>query len=152
MVQRFTPLLHKDEERYRDHVIADIAWCKENNVDYVPVVYPGFSWHNLSKGKPNLARHTAYGAIPRVAGKFYWDLIYNAINAGSEMLYVAMYDEVDEGTAIIKIADSPPTGDGVEFVGNDGVEPDHYLFLTGEAGKMLRKETPLLLEMPVKNQ
>lgn len=151
MVQRFTPLLHKDEIRYRDHVMADIEWCATNGVDYVPIVYPGFSWHNLSKDRPGLARHTSYGAIPRVGGKFYWDLIYNAINAGAEMLYVGMYDEVDEGTAIIKITDDPPTGDGVEFVGNDGVQADHYLFLTGQAGRMLRREIPLSEKMPTRN-
>ena len=150
MVQRFTPLLHKDEVRYRDHVMADIKWCKENKVDYTPIVYPGFSWHNLSKDRPNLARHTSYGAIPRIGGKFYWDLIYGAISAGAEMLYVGMYDEIDEGTAIIKVTDNPPNNDDVHFVGNDGVSSDHYLFLTGEAGKMLRKETPLLKKMPSK--
>lgn len=150
MVQRFTPLLHQDDLRYRDHVMEDIAWCKENKVDYVPIVYPGFSWENLSKGRPELARHTAYGAIPRLGGKFYWDLIYGAITAGAEMLYVGMYDEVDEGTAIIKITDTPPNSDDVHFVGNDGVEPDHYLFLTGEAAKMLRREKPLSRTMPEK--
>ncbi len=150
MVQRFTPLLHKDDERYRDHVMADIKWCKENNVDYAPIVYPGFSWHNLSKDRPRLARHTSYGAIPRIGGKFYWDLIYNAINAGAEMLYVGMYDEIDEGTAIIKISDNPPNSADVHFVGNDGVASDHYLFLTGKAAKMLRKEIPLSSDMPTK--
>ncbi|WP_235298722.1 glycoside hydrolase family 71/99-like protein [Portibacter marinus] len=148
MVQRFTPLMHKDEERYRDHVIMDISWCAENGVDYVPLVYPGFSWHNLSISRPGLARHTQYGAIPRKGGEFYWDLIYNAINAGASMLYVAMFDEVDEGTAIIPVSDSPPVSDEVKFVDNDGVRPDHYLFLTGMAAKMLRKEIPLSKKMP----
>lgn len=152
MVQRFTPLLHQDEIRYRDQVIADIAWCKEQGVDYMPLVYPGFSWENLSKNNPGLARHTSYGAIPRVGGKFYWDLIYNAINAGAKMLYVGMYDEVDEGTAIIKIRDTPPTGEGIQFVGNDGVAPDHYLYLTGQAAQMLRREIPLSERMPTRNQ
>jgi len=149
MVQRFTPLLHKDEIRYRDHVIADIRWCKDNGVDYVPIAYPGFSWRNLSKSNPGLARHTSYGAIPRIGGKFFWDLIYNAITAGAEMLYVGMYDEIDEGTAIIKVTDTPPNSDDVHFVGNDGVESDHYLFLTGKAAQMLRKEIPLNAQMPV---
>lgn len=148
MVQRFTPLLHQDDIRYRDHVMEDIAWCEQNNVDYVPIVYPGFSWRNLSKSNPGLARHTAYGAIPRVGGKFYWDLVYNAIIAGAEMLYVGMYDEIDEGTAIIKISDTPPNSEDVHFVDNDGVAPDHYLWLTGQAAKMLRKEIPLDSKMP----
>lgn len=151
MVQRFTPLLHQDEIRYRDHVIADIKWCKENKVDYVPLVYAGFSWHNLAKRNPRLAKHTSYGAIPRLGGKFYWDLIYNAINAGGEMLYVGMFDEVDEGTAIIPILNKPPNSKDAYFVGNDDVAPDHYLYLTGQAGKMLRKEIPLSEKMPVKD-
>ncbi|THD66817.1 xylosidase [Robertkochia marina] len=149
MVQRFTPLLHQDEIRYRDHVIEDLRWCRENKVDYVPLVYPGFSWKNLANRNKGLTRHSRYGAIPREGGKFYWDLIYNAILAGGEMLYVAMFDEVDEGTAIIPIENTPPAGEGVKFVGNDDVASDHYLFLTGLAGQMLRKEIPLSAEMPV---
>ena len=27
-------------DRYRDLVIGDIRWCKENGVDYVPAVTP----------------------------------------------------------------------------------------------------------------
>lgn len=150
MVQRFTPLLHQDEIRYRDHVMADIKWCKENKVDYVPLVYAGFSWHNLSKSNPGLARHTSYGAIPRVGGEFYWDLIYNALAAGGEMLYVGMFDEIDEGTAIIPVLNNPPNSEDVHFVGNDDVPADHYLFLTGQAGQMLRKEIPLSEKMPSK--
>ncbi|WP_421897785.1 glycoside hydrolase family 71/99-like protein [Marinoscillum sp.] len=148
MVQRFTPLLHQDEIRYRDHVMADRQWCDQNGVDYVPLVYPGFSWHNLSKSNPGLARHTAYGAIPRVGGKFYWDLMYNAIVAGADMIYVAMFDEIDEGTAIIPVSDTPPNSDKAHFVSNDGVTPDHYLKLTGWGAKMLRKEVPLSPAMP----
>ena len=150
IVQRFTPLLHQDEIRYRDHVSKDIKWCKENHVDYVPLVYAGFSWHNLSKGNPGLARHTAYGAIPRVGGKFFWDLAYNAIIAGGEMLYIGMFDEIDEGTAIIPILNNPPNSDGAHFVGNDDVPSDHYLYLTGQAAKMLRKEIPLMKKMPIR--
>ena len=148
MVQRFTPLLHKEHDRYRDHVIEDIAWCKEQGVDYVPIVYPGFSWRNLSLGRPGLARHTAYGAIPRLGGKFFWDLIHGAVEAGAEMLYVAMFDEIDEGTALIKISDNPPDGPGYRFVDNDGMPADLYLWLTGKAGQLLRDEIPNTIQMP----
>lgn len=152
MVQRFTPLLHQDEIRYRDHVMEDIRWCEKYNLDYVPLVYAGFSWHNLSKANPGLARHTSYGAIPRIGGKFYWDLVYNAIAAGGQMLYVGMFDEVDEGTAIIPIMNNPPNNDseGVHFVGNDNVASDYYLFLTGQASKMLKNEIPLSEKIPTK--
>lgn len=148
MVQRFTPLLHKEHDRYRDHVMEDIEWCKMQGVDYVPIVYPGFSWHNLSLGNPGLARHTAYGAIPRLGGKFFWDLIHGALEAGAEMLYVAMFDEIDEGTALIKISDNPPNGPTYRFVDNDGIPSDHYLWLTGKAGQILRHEVPNSIHMP----
>ena len=147
MVQRFTPLLHNDMDRYRDVILDDIAWCKKNNIGYVPCVTPGFSWHNLSrhafKGdvKPS-------GSIPRQGGRFYWQQISTAINAGATMLYVAMFDEVNEGTAIFKCTDNPPVGKEVKFVGMDGMPSDHYLWLTGEAARMLRGEKPLSFEMP----
>ena len=148
MVQRFTPLVHKPMDHIRDHVIADIEWSKEHGVDYVPIVYPGFSWRNLSLNHPDLARYTAYGAIPRLGGRFYWDQFATMINAGAEMIYVAMFDEIDEGTAIFKVSDTPPNSDKAKFIDNDGMPSDQYLWLTGEAAKMLRKETPLQKEMP----
>ena len=148
MVQRFTPLVHKPMDHIRDHVIADLKWTKENGIDYVPIAYPGFSWRNLSLGKKDLARYTAYGAIPRLGGRVYWDQITTMISAGAEMLYVAMFDEIDEGTAIMKITDTPPNSDEAHFVDNDGVPSDHYLWLTGLGAKMLRKEIPASTEMP----
>jgi len=150
MVQRFTPLVHKPMDQLRDHVIADIKWAKENGVDYVPIAYPGFSWRNLSLNKEDLARYTAYGAIPRLGGRFYWDMMSTLIGAGAEMIYVAMFDEIDEGTAIFKISDSPPNSDKAHFVDNDGMPSDIYLWLTGQGAKMLRKEIPLQMEMPVR--
>ena len=150
MVQRFTPLVHKPMDHIRDHVIQDIKWAQERGVDYVPIVYPGFSWRNLSLNHPDLARYTAYGAIPRLGGRFYWDQMVTMINAGAEMIYVAMFDEVDEGTAIFKVSDTPPSSDKAQFVDNDGMPSDHYLYLTGLGARMLRKEIPLQKDMPVR--
>lgn len=55
--------------------------------------------------------------------------------SGAEALYVAMFDEVDEGTAIFKTrkeGDTPLNADG-KFV---GIEPDlpsdYYLWLVGQ--------------------
>lgn len=149
-VQRFSPLLHNDMDRYRDLILADIKWCKENEVDYVPCVTPGFSWHNLSKFEfPNDIKPV--GSIPRQGGRFYWQQISTAINAGATMLYVAMFDEVNEGTAIFKSSDTPPVSNVAKFINMDGKPSDTYLWLTGEAGKMLRKEKPLSNDMPTRN-
>ncbi len=59
------------------------------------------------------------------------------------MLYVAMFDEMDEGTAIFKCSNQPPCGAPAKFLGYEGVPSDHYLWLTGQAGQMLRGEIPL---------
>jgi hypothetical protein len=147
MVQRFTPLLHNDMDRYRDIILEDMKWCREAGIDYVPCVTPGFSWHNLSRSEfPDDIKPT--GSIPRQGGRFYWQQISTAISVGAEMLYVAMFDEVNEGTAIFKVSDNPPVDDVAKFVDNDGMPSDHYLWLTGEAARTLRREIPLSFSLP----
>jgi hypothetical protein len=145
MVQRFTPLLQAENERYAFHIKADIAWCNKNNLAYVPCIYPGFSWYNLGKiefnGLPPL------GQIPRQKGKFYWDQLSIAIRSGAKMIYVAMFDEMDEGTAIFKCSNTPPKGD-FKMLDYEGMPTDHYLWLTGQAGKILKKQIPLAKMMP----
>jgi len=64
------------------------------------------------------------------------------------MLYVAMFDEVNEGTAIFKCTDNPPVSDIAKFINMDGKSSDWYLWLTGEAAKMLRREIPLSFQIP----
>jgi hypothetical protein len=146
-VQRFSPLLHNDMDRYRDLVIGDMQWCKQHHVAYVPCVYPGFSWHNLSKYEfPDDIK--PLGSIPREGGKFYWQMLSTAIDAGAKMIYVAMFDEINEGTAIFKNSSQPPVGPDVEFVSMDGAPSDRYLWLTGQAAKMLRGEVPVTRKMP----
>lgn len=146
-VQRFSPLLHNDMNRFRDLMLGDMQWCKENHIDYVPCVCPGFSWHNLSRHEfPDDVKRS--GSIPRQGGRFYWEQLSTVIRSGADMIYVAMFDEVNEGTAIFKVTDHPPVSDYAEFVGMDGKPSDHYLWLTGEAGRMLRKEKPLSFKMP----
>ncbi len=151
MVQRFTPLLHNEMSRYRDHIKSDMNWCKINKVDYVPCVTPGFSWHNLSRFEfPDDVKPS--GSIPRQGGKFYWQQMSTAINAGASMLYVAMFDEVNEGTAIFKCTDNPPVSDIAKFVGMDGLPSDQYLWLTGKAAELLKKGAIFPTEMPGRNK
>lgn len=146
-IQRFTPLLHNDMDRFRDLIIEDIKWCNENNLQYVPSITPGFSWHNLSKYEfPDDVKPS--GSIPRQGGRFFWQQISTSLLAGAKMLYVAMFDEVNEATAIFKTTNTPPVDDNAKFIDMDGVPSDHYLWLTGEAGKVLRGEKPLTTVMP----
>ena len=74
-----------------------------------------------------------------------------SIEAGANMIYVAMFDEIDEGTAIFKVSNTPPNSDKSYFVSNGGLPSDHYLWLTGQGAKMLRNEIPLQQEIPIRN-
>jgi hypothetical protein len=65
-----------------------------------------------------------------------------AQRVGCEMIYVAMFDEVDEGTAIFKCTNDPPVGDDVAFLSYSDVPSDHYLRLVGQGARMLRNEVP----------
>ena len=127
---------------YHTLITKDLAWCKANGLDYVPVLFPGFSWHNMNLNAPT-------NQNPRNGGKFYWDQISKSIELGCKMLYYAMFDEIDEGTAIFKIENNPPVGASI-FVGNEGLPSDHYLWLGGQGGKMLRKEIPFTNTIPVR--
>ncbi|MBE9601061.1 glycoside hydrolase family 71/99-like protein [Pedobacter sp. MC2016-24] len=124
-----------------ERIKADLAWCKQYHIGYVPVVYPGFSWHNMKPESP-------LDQIPRNKGQFFWKQLSGSIQIGAEMLYVAMFDEVDEGTAIFKVSKNPPVG-VTEFVKpEEGIPSDYYLYLSGYAGKMLRKEIPFQNDIP----
>jgi hypothetical protein len=150
MVQRYTPLLHMESERYAVQVKADIEWCNRFKIDYAPCVYPGFSWYNLSKIQ--FGGIHPLNQIPRQKGKFYWSLISTAVNAGSKMLYVAMFDEIDEGTAIFKCTNQIPVHNGeAKFIDYEGMPSDYYLWLTGKAKELLRTTRPFPSEMPVRN-
>ena len=71
-----------------------------------------------------------------------------AIDSGAKMIYVAMFDEINEGTAILKCSNEPPMNQPpANFLTYEGLPSDHYLWLTGQAGKMLRREMPLDKEL-----
>lgn len=129
-VGRYT---NKNYPTFKQKVITDdMLWCKQEGLDYVPVVFPGFSWHNMQK-------NSKLNANPRLKGHFIWNQLKGAIGLGAEMIYVAMFDEIDEGTAVFKITNDIPTGDS-PFVDNEGLPSDHYLWLLGEGKKLLHGE------------
>ena len=126
----------------RERMQPDIAWCREHGKEYLPVVFPGFSWHNM-RGR---RRQAPFDQIPRLKGEFLWRQIAEAKNAGATMLYAAMFDELDEGTAVFKCTNDVPTGES-PFVTFDGLPSDHYMRLCGEGGRLLRGETEAI-EIP----
>lgn len=126
---------------------GDVQWCKNNNITYVPLAFPGFSWGNL-KNDP-----AQYNSIPRLKGDFLWKQVAGAKISGAKSLYVAMFDEIDEGTAIYKCAkegELPLHGDK-RFVGIEAdLDSDYYLWLTGQAGRWFRGESGFSATKPVR--
>jgi hypothetical protein len=149
MVGRFKN--EQEADSFKNNImVPDIQECKKYNIEYMPVVFPGFSWHNMNRGTPN---ESPLNLIPRNGGRFYWRQVYNAISAGSKMIFNAMFDEVDEGTAMMKVvskrADLPVGADFV-YLEIDGysLPSDFYLELAGKATKMLQGEIPLTPNIP----
>jgi hypothetical protein len=86
-----------------------------------------------------------YDATPRNGGDFFWTQVvaakqaYAQVKPKAQMLYVAMFDELDEGTCIFKCETKnhlPLNGTG-QFVGYENDKgSDHYLWLAGKASEL----------------
>ena len=109
----------------------DLEECRKAGMTFLPVIYPGFSWSNL-KGK---GAERAGAATPR---RVLQATISGGAKLGATCAYVAMFDEVDEGTAIFKVTNSPPIE--AKFGDFEGLPADAYLKLTGEGTRFLRGE------------
>ncbi len=125
-----------DVARQSEEVLSpDLEWCRAHHKAYLPVVFPGFSWFNLRGG------NAPSNQIPRLKGQFLWQQFLQAKKRGATMIYVAMFDEVDEGTAIFKVTNQVPNGEGKsQFVGLEGLPSDFYLNMVGWGAKLLRGE------------
>jgi hypothetical protein len=122
----------------------DIAWCREHGKDYLPVVFPGFSWHNM---RPE----SKLDVIPRRGGEFLWRQLVGAKRAGAGMVYLAMFDEMDEATAIFKCTSDPPVGES-PFVTYGDLPSDHYLWLAGQGARLMRGESAASENLPVRQR
>jgi hypothetical protein len=145
-VGRYTNNIEAD--LYKLTMIQDMAAASQCGAEYMPVVYPGSAFHNDS-GSP-------FNEIPRQGGNFYWRQVYNAVSIGVPMIYNAMFDEVDEATAMYKIAatkDDQPVGVDLISMDTDGYKlpSDWYLRLAGAATQMLRGEVPLAHDIPIES-
>ena len=132
-----------------NYIKPDLMECAKLGIDYLPVVFPGYSALHLGNNRP-------FNQIPRNGGTFFWRQLFNAISAKSSMVYIAMFDEVDEGTAIFKVVerkDQLPVG--VELLSLDQdpgyakVPSDWYLQLAGTAAEYLRSGKPFPVDIPI---
>ena len=136
-VGRYTNNASADQWR-QDIIEPDLATTRKNQQLYMPVVFPGFSWANL---KPD----TQPNRIPRNGGRFLWNQAWNARQAGARMLKIAMFDEVNESTAVFKVAakrqDAPDQGCWLTLdADGEDLPSDWYLKLSGEITKRFHGE------------
>ena len=124
------------QEHAEQYIANDIIWTKEKGLDFIPVAFPGFSWQNLQRTK---GEDAPLNHIPRLKGQFLWSQAYHYKKAGANMLYLAMFDEVDEGTALFKCTNNPPVGES-KFADYEGLPSDHYLWLSGQINRMYKGE------------
>lgn len=111
---------------------SDLAWCEQHQIDFMPVIFPGFSWYNMYGREFNMA--------PRSHGQFLWSQFLGIKQAGANMAYIAMFDELDEGTAIFKCVNDVPTGEKSKFLNFEGLPSDYYLKIAGEGKKLIQNE------------
>lgn len=129
------------------HLIPDLELTRKNHQLYMPVIFPGFSWHNLNRSEPK-------NQIPRLGGTFLWRQAFNAKIAGASFVKIAMFDEVNEGTAIFKAAslrkDAPQSGYWLTLDA-DGIQlpSDWYLRVANEVSRMFRGEIKPTSQLPL---
>jgi hypothetical protein len=117
---------------------ADQAFCNANGIDYQPCVLPG-----------------DLGRKQRAHGDFMWRQFYNMIRVGCQGIYISMFDEYNESNQIAKTAETTawlPAGSTFKALDEDGTacSSDYYLRLTGDGGKMLKKQIALTATRPTK--
>ncbi|KAJ3723802.1 hypothetical protein C8R42DRAFT_663634 [Lentinula raphanica] len=156
MVGRLTDEEHVD--MYAEHYMkADIEFLRKSHeeggrkIDYIPVVYPGFSGVNLSEGK------WKFNQIKRNGGKFLWQQIFNVKRLGLRVMYGAMWDEYDEGTALMPVVEKSrllPRSEKYSFMALDvdgyDLPADWYMRICGFAAEGLRSERMIHETFPSK--
>ncbi len=117
--------------------LQDAQRLAEEKLGYAPVVFPGFSWSNMMRTRNQPP--SPFNDIPRRAGKFWSHQAEGFAGMVHQPLfiYAAMFDEVDEGTAMFKAAstieETPAAPAQFLYLSVDGtnVPSDFYLSLAG---------------------
>ncbi len=106
----------------------DNARTQKTGHAYQPVIFPGFSWHNLKTTDP-------LNAIPRLSGRFIWEQAINAKrSAASRRKYAP-----DQGTWVTFDVDGDTT-----------LPSDWYLRMGGVITQMFHGTIPITAAIPIK--
>ncbi|KAJ3522444.1 hypothetical protein NM688_g8872 [Phlebia brevispora] len=151
-------------DRYAEQVVkGDLELIRRRNeeaergvpnrrhIDFIPVIFPGGSGHNLSEGK------WGWNDCPRHGGRFLWRQLWNMRRLGIRTFYGAMWDEYDEGTAYLPVVSQRhqvPVHEKWKFMAldEDGyvLPSDWYMRVAGFGAESLRGERMLHETFPNK--
>jgi len=120
---------------------ADQTMCNNSNVLFIPVLFAGTHIAGPPPIPPQLPN------APRRNGNFLWEQFVAASQLNINSAFVAMFDEVNEGTEIMKVSNTPPTN--AAFITFEGATSDWYLRLCGLGEAMLRSGTPITATIPI---
>ena len=126
--------------------VPDARRLEQQKLGYAPVVFPGFSWSNMMRTRNQPP--SPFNDIPRRAGKFWSHQAegFAGMDQQPLFIYAAMFDEVDEGTAMFKAAstveETPAAPAQFLYLSVDGtsVPSDFYLSLAGNFTSKWRRE------------
>jgi len=144
MVGRFGD--NNGANNFKNQMRDDKAHCDARGIDYMPVLFPGFAWSQWNTNIPN--------QMPRNAGEFMWHQAKNIKELNVDNMYFAMFDEYDEGTALMKAATDwsvIPTDQYFLTTSADGywVSSDFQLRVAGAATEMLNGTREVTAGVPV---
>jgi hypothetical protein len=155
MISPWTVGRYRDAKSFdqfvKEWLIPDIVEARRLGLEYMPVIFPGFSWHNAfaAQGKTD----QAYNQVPRDCGRFLWMQAARDRQLGATILYAAMFDEVDEGTALFKLAPTGAVPHEVRTVTLDAdgcqLPTDWYLRVASEISKMLKGTVAPTAKLPI---
>ena len=123
---------------------AGQAFANKAGMLFWPQIYPGYSASHLTGGP--------FNQLTRNGGNFLWNQVNILANMGIDTAYLGMFDEVDEGTAIYKVSNTPPTQAPFVTYNEDGytnIPSDWYLRLTAAASQVLSGERPNTPTIPI---
>jgi len=154
------PVLRKYDQllEWMEYDLPDLIALRQQvegfGMKMLPHAWPGFSWNN------NKMTIFPYQYVARRSGDYYWGRIYNAINCGADQIFLGMFDEYDEATAIMPMSDNHPdiyvevggTNQWGHYIDNEGLDPFWHLRLSGAAHEILDGLRPLSADKPLESE
>lgn len=107
--------------------VEDTNALRDLGIESSIVVWPGGSSSNANPSE-------AFDHFPRFNGSFYQKQLDGAVDLKPSFIFGAMFDEVNEGTAIYPVLRNSELPTNQRFLGiDDDMEPDTYIKMAGDA-------------------